>query len=301
MAGRHFKTLIAVLPLTGMAILSALAFPCSLSAHACTPEMRWVDTLPDRTITQSRCLSDAVTGRCLSAVDTRPWTEDTLLQEILARSSRRAIATLVRIDSVRSTHRDSAYQVDGVAYVDRRMKEDAYLTVIAAYRGSMDTGRKVFQEAWNMGNVLFDSEYASFFPGRGRQYLAFFDPDSRLSALVLPATECDPELGGYELREGRIHKTGEGSFPGLSISMDRIVAALSASLGVEPGATGAAKARFEAKRKVGRPGLVPNPRLRDLRGRALRGGRAPGGTAPGSGAGHRGNLFDPGPETESAR
>lgn len=270
MTGRRFETLIAALPRAGLAILLALAFPLTLSAHDCAPEKRWVDTLPDKSITVSRCLYDAVSGKCLSAVDTRPWAEDTLLNQILSRASRRAIAALVRIDSVRSTHRDSVYQVDGVAYADRRMIEDAYLTIVEAYRGSVDTGRRVFHETWNMGNVLMESEYASFFPGRGRWYLAFFDPGDRLSGLVLPATECDPELGGYELRDGRINRTGEGAFPGLSVPLDRIVAALSATSGLETGSGGAVQARFEAKGRVGRPGLIPNPHLRDLRGRAVR-------------------------------
>lgn len=270
MTRRQFETLIAVLPRAALAILSVLAFPHSLSAHACASERRWVDTLPDKSITQSRCIHDAVTGKCISSVDTRPWAQDTLINEILALASRRTIAALVRIDSVRSSHRDSAYQVDGIPYVDRRMIEDAYLTVVEAYRGGADTGRRVFHETWNMGNVLMKSEYASFFPGRGRWYLAFFDPDSRLSALVLPATECDPELGGYELRDGRIHRTGEGAFPGLSVPLEKIVASLSSTLGLEAGSAGALKAPSEAKGKAGRPGLFQNPRLRDLQGRAMR-------------------------------
>lgn len=262
--------MIAVLPRAALAILSVLAFPLSLSAHVCTPEKRWVDTLPDKSITRSRCLHDPVADKCLSAVDTRPWAEDTLVNEILARSSRRAIAALIRVDSVKSSHRDSAYQVDGVAYVDRRMIEDAYLTVIEAYRGGADTGRRVFHETWNMGNVLMKSEYVSFFPGRGRWYLAFFDPGDRLSGLVFPATECDPELGGYELRDGRIYRTGEGAFPGLSVPLEKIVASLSTTLGLESGASGAVKSQSEAKRKTVRPGLFPNPCLRDLRGRSVR-------------------------------
>lgn len=53
---------------------------------------------------------------------------------------------------VRSTHRDSAYQVDGIVRVDRHMREDAYLTVAEVFRGEAEPGPRVFNERWNMGN-----------------------------------------------------------------------------------------------------------------------------------------------------
>lgn len=244
---------------TVAACLVALCLPIPPAAHVCVPEKRWVDTLPDRTITASRCLWDPLAGQCLSAVDKRPWTEDTLLQAVLSRASSRANAALVRIDSVKSSHRDSAYSVDGMAYVDRHMSEDVFVTVLEVLRGPAEAGPVIFKERWNMGNVLKGSEYASFLPGKGQSFLALYDPGARMGELVGPATECTGELDGWRILDGRLRKSGENSFPALSIPVEPLRKALPASVRrlAPPGASG---------RASGHP-VTP----RDARGRAAAG------------------------------
>jgi hypothetical protein len=265
--------------LSAFAALLAPPLPEAKVAHTCYNERRWTDTAADGSITRLRCLLNATGDSCASAVDRRPWSQDTLLAELLGLARERAYAALVRIDSVKSSYRDSAYVVDGVALVDRHMSEDAYLTVVESYKGGVETGPLLFEESWNMGNVQGGGEYASFYPGRGQWYLAFYDPGARLGELVRPATECDRNLSGFLVADGRISKSGEYAFPGLSIPLDLFKSSLALApvrKGRWPGRAGETAG---PALRAGRPGERAGGRLQDVLGRERRGaadGRAEG-------------------------
>jgi hypothetical protein len=241
--------------------------PEAKPAHLCYNERRWTDTAGDGSITRLRCLLSATGDTCLSAVDKRPWSQDTLLAELLGLVRERAFAALVRIDSVRSSYRDSAYVVDGVSLVDRHMMEDAYLTVMESYKGDVETGPLIFEERWNMGNVQSGTEYASFFPGRGQWYLAFYDPGARLGELVRPATECNRNLTGFRVEDGRIAKSGEYAFPQLSIPLDLFKSSLHLASVRQDGRRGRTWAAQRPGLRAGRAGGRAGTRLQDVLGR----------------------------------
>lgn len=281
--------------------LFALSLPEAKVAHICYNERRWTDTAADGSITRNRCLLDAAGDACASAVDSRPWSQDTLLSELLGLARERAFAVLMRIDSVNSSYRDTAYVVDGVALVDRHMSEDVRLTVVETYKGDVETGPMVFRERWNMGNVQGGGEYSSFYPGRGQWYLAFYDPGAGLGELVRPANECDRNLSGFRVADGRIAKSGEYSFPQLSIPLDLFKSALplaSVRRGKRDGRMGEAHG---PELRTGRPGESAGTRFLDALGRRHGGerGKADGAAAFGVWIGDRmpddGNLERTGP------